>query len=144
MTWKPGQSGNRKGRPVGSRHKASLIAQQLLDGEAEIITRKAIELAKGGDVTCIRLCLERLLAVKKDHPIGVKLPTATCAQDLPGLVAKILALATNGDITPAEAKELCAIVESSRRVIETAELEARVEELKRRVDEHFGEDRRIE
>lgn len=31
--WKPGQSGNPKGCPNGSRHKATLAAQILLDGE---------------------------------------------------------------------------------------------------------------
>jgi len=33
--FKPGQSGNPQGRPSGSRHKATLAAQALLDGEAE-------------------------------------------------------------------------------------------------------------
>jgi hypothetical protein len=35
MTFKPGKSGNPKGRPQGSKHKATIAAQKLLDGEAE-------------------------------------------------------------------------------------------------------------
>jgi hypothetical protein len=40
--FKKGQSGNPDGRPKGSRHKATLAAEALLDGEAEVLTRKAI------------------------------------------------------------------------------------------------------
>ena len=54
-----GKSGNPKGRPKGARNKATLAAEALLDGDAETITKKAIELAKAGDLTAIRLCLRR-------------------------------------------------------------------------------------
>ena len=57
-----GQSGNLNGRPKGTRNKTTLAMEALLDGEAEAITRKAIEKAKEGDMVAIRLCLER-------HPI---------------------------------------------------------------------------
>ena len=35
----------------------------LLDGEARALTRKAIERALAGDVTALRLCLERIVPV---------------------------------------------------------------------------------
>ena len=47
--FKKGQSGNPGGRPKGTRNKTTLAMEELLDGEAEIITRKAIEKAKEGD-----------------------------------------------------------------------------------------------
>jgi uncharacterized protein DUF5681 len=43
--FKPGQSGNPKDRPKGARNRATIAAESLLDGEAEALTRKAIELA---------------------------------------------------------------------------------------------------
>jgi hypothetical protein len=54
---RPFQPGN-PGRPRGSRGKATVAAQILLDGEAKALTRKAIDLAKEGDTTALRLCLE--------------------------------------------------------------------------------------
>ena len=40
---RPFEPGN-PGRPKGSRNKATLAAEALLDGEAEALTHKAIEL----------------------------------------------------------------------------------------------------
>ncbi len=54
-----GQSGNPAGKPRGCRSKAALLAEALFDGEAEKIVRKAIELALGGDVTALRIVLDR-------------------------------------------------------------------------------------
>ncbi len=33
----------------------------MLDGDAETITQKVVELAKGGDLTAIRICMDRLV-----------------------------------------------------------------------------------
>jgi hypothetical protein len=35
-----------------------LAAQTLLEGEAETLIRKAVDLALGGDPTALRLCLD--------------------------------------------------------------------------------------
>ena len=57
-----GTSGNPAGRPPGSRDRATLLMESLLEGEAEQLTRKAIELALAGDIATLRLCLERLIS----------------------------------------------------------------------------------
>ena len=54
-----GRSGNPTGRRYGSRNKKTLAAAVLLDGEAEALTRKAVELALAGDRTALRLCIEK-------------------------------------------------------------------------------------
>ena len=63
--WQIGQSGNPAGRPPGSRNPATLAAEVLLEGEAEALTRRAIERAMEGDVTALRLCLERVLPARR-------------------------------------------------------------------------------
>ena len=42
-------------RRHGARNSATLAAEALLDGEAEALTRKAIELALGGDSFALRI-----------------------------------------------------------------------------------------
>ncbi len=82
MTFKPGKSGNPDGRKKGSRHKVTLAAQALLDGEGENITRKCINLALEGDMTAIRLVMERITPVKKDSPVSFRLPIIKTADKL--------------------------------------------------------------
>ena len=65
---KPFKSGN-SGRPKGSLNRVTLAIQSLLDGEGEELTRKAIELAKEGDLTALKLCLERICPPRKSRPI---------------------------------------------------------------------------
>ena len=69
--FKPGQSGNPAGKPKGTRNKATLAVEALLDGEAEELTRKAIELAKTGDIPALRICLDRILPPRKDRPLNL-------------------------------------------------------------------------
>jgi hypothetical protein len=66
-----GTSGNPGGRPPGSRNRATLLMETLLEGEAEQLTRKAIELALAGDLNALRLCLDRLLPPSKDRLISL-------------------------------------------------------------------------
>jgi len=60
MAFQKGQSGNPNGKPKGTRHRVTMAAETLMEGEAEAITRKAIELAKGGDGPALRLCMDRI------------------------------------------------------------------------------------
>jgi hypothetical protein len=53
--FKPGQSGNPKGRPKGALNKTTRAARVLLENEAADLTRKLVELGKGGDLTALRL-----------------------------------------------------------------------------------------
>ncbi len=124
-----GQSGNPYGRPKGSRNKATLAVQALFDGEAETIGRKAIELAKEGDITAIRLVLERILPARKDSPVNLSIPSITKSEDAVLAVSSIMQSVTNGDITPREGQVLSGIVDSLRKAIETTELEKKLDNL---------------
>jgi hypothetical protein len=64
-----GRSGNPLGRRVGCRNKTTIAAAALLAGEAETLTRKAVELALVGDPTALRLCLERILPPCRERTV---------------------------------------------------------------------------
>ena len=130
--FKPGQSGNPDGRPKGARNKATLAIEALLSGEGEALTRKAIELAKGGDLQALRLCLDRIAPPRKDSPVAFELPEMKSASDAVTAIAAIVAAVAVGDLTPNEAQMLSGIVQSFAKTIETADLEARITKLEER------------
>jgi len=91
-------------------NKATLATQALLDGEAEALTRKVVELAKEGNPVALRLCLERLLPPRKDRPINFTLPKVEEAADLPKALLAILEAVAQGELTPGEGQALTAML----------------------------------
>jgi hypothetical protein len=61
MRFQKGQSGNPAGRPRGVLNRATVLAQELLSARVESIAGKLIELAEGGDMRAIRVCMDRLV-----------------------------------------------------------------------------------
>ena len=118
-------SGN-TGRPTGARNKATMAALELMDGEAEALSRKAVELALAGDTVALRLCLERVAPPRKDVPVSFKLPAMNCAKDAAAAAGAALHAVSIGDLTPAEAAQVMGLIDSYRRTLEVTELEARV------------------
>ena len=131
MPFEPGQSGNPAGKAKGTRNKVTLAIEALLDGEAEALTRKAIELAKAGDMAALRLCMDRLAPPRKDRLVMFELPTITCAADAVKASAALVAAVAVGDLTPAEAGELGKLIEAYVRALEATDLAARLENLER-------------
>ncbi len=130
--FKPGQSGNPAGRPPGARNRATLAVEALLDGDAEALTRKAVDLALDGDVTALRLCLERICPPRRDRPMSFALPPLETAADAPKAIAAIVAAVADGTVTASEAAELATLVERFVKTVEVAELEARIVALEER------------
>jgi hypothetical protein len=122
--FRKGRSGNPGGRPRGSVNRATRAALQLLDGEAEGLTRKAIELGLAGDPVALRLCLDRIVGVRRGRPVelsgALALPQTPDARDLALVMTAVAAAATQGAITPDEAVSLAQMVESFTRILEAA------------------------
>ena len=127
----PFQPGNTfgRGRPQGSRNKATIALQKMLDDRGESITRKCSLMAMKGDATAMRLCMERLIPPRKDQPVKFKLPLVRTAAEVAEAVSVVLQAVSRGQLTPAEGQMIAAILEGRRRVIETEEHEARIRAL---------------
>ncbi len=120
------------GRPKGARHKATLAAEALLDGEAEKLTRKAIERALEGDGVALRLCLERLIPPRRDRPIRLDLPPTQDAAGVAAAQETVMRAAAQGELLLDEATALSGLLEARRKALETEDLEARIERLEQR------------
>jgi Family of unknown function (DUF5681) len=133
--FRKGESGNPAGRPAGARNKATEAAELLLDGEAEALTRKAVERALEGDAAALRLCLDRIIPPRRGRAVQLDgVPPVCSAADLGDTMAAITTAATGGAITPGEAAELARVVEIFVRAVETSDFERRLRQLENRRD----------
>ena len=120
--FKPGNPG----RPAGARHKVTMAIEELLEGEHEALTRKAIEKALEGDMTALRLCLDRLAPPRRDAPIAIALPTVVSLADAVAASATVMAAVGTGDVTPDEGARVMAILTAHKQIVEAGDLEARI------------------
>jgi hypothetical protein len=121
-----GQSGNPAGKPAGCRNHATRTAETLLDGEAEALTRKAVTLALDGDALALRLCLDRVIAPRRDRPVQFALPPITDVADVANAMAAITAAVAEGAITPGEGAEVAKVVDALVRAIEASDFDRRL------------------
>ena len=129
MQFQPGQSGNPAGRPLGSRNKKTLAVEAAFDDRAEEILNDVIGRAKEGEKTAMRLCMERILAPKRERPITIDLPVIETPSDARKALAVITAELGEGGITLGEATKLIALIDRMVRLIErVAKLEQKERE----------------
>lgn len=114
------------GRPAGARNRTTMAVLELLEGQAEALSHKAVQMALAGDSVALRLCLERLAPPRKDAPVQFPMPHMTCARDAAQAAAAVLQAVSEGDLTPTEGAQVMGLVDSYRRTLEVTELEARV------------------
>jgi hypothetical protein len=122
------QHGN-SGRPKGARNKATIAAEALLDGEAEGLTRKAIDAALAGDVAALRICLDRILPARKSRPVSLDLPEIDGPADLMTALYQVIDSVSTGELTPDEGQAVANLLEYGSKGQEGIELEARIKKL---------------
>src|SRR5258708_272852 len=84
----------------------------LLDGEAEALARKAVELALGGDPTALRLCLDRIVMPRRERAVQLMLPEVRDAADMEWLAWGVAA--TGGTVRALQQPSDTALVNVSR------------------------------
>jgi hypothetical protein len=121
-----GQSGNPAGRPRRPRSDAANAVQSALEGEAEALGSKAVELALSGDTAALRLCLDRLMPSRRDRVVPLALPPVRGAGDLTAAMAAIMAAAARGKISPREGIGLAKLIDVFLRAIDTHDFDRRL------------------
>ena len=120
--WKPGQSGNPKGRPVGTGEVAKLRAA-IADRVPELLS-KLMAQALEGDTAAARLLLERAIAPLKaaEQPQALTLPDGTLTDQGRAVLASVAA----GELAPGQGAALLGAIGTLARVAEVDELTARI------------------
>jgi len=130
--FRPGVSGNPTGRPRGARNRSTVLAEATLDEEADALMRKVIDLAKEGDVTALRLCIERLVPRRLDRFIEFKLPAIREPNDAVAALSRITEGIGQGELTASEAASLVNLVQVTTKALEVLDLDRRLSALEAR------------
>jgi len=121
-------SGN-TGRPKGSRNKATIAIESLLQGQAEALTQTAVTKALEGDSVALRLCIEPIAPAPKDQPVSFALSQINNALDAAQAAGSVLRAVSDGELTPIEATRVMGLIDGYRRTLELTEIEERLRAL---------------
>lgn len=112
--FQPGVSGNPRGKPKGARNGTTIAAQTLLAGEAEALTRKAVELALAGDIQALRMCLDRILPAARAPGPTLDLPaldTSSAAKS--AAHSAVLAAVAEGKLDPDQGETVGRLIDAA-------------------------------
>lgn len=125
-----GKSGNPNGKPKGCKNHATRLALELAEGQLENIIQNLINLALDGDLTAMKLLLDKVLPNSRERSLPqLNLSITENAKDLPRISAEIINAVTSGTITPTEGEKLNALLASHAHIIATADFEERLKKL---------------
>ena len=119
-------SAGNSGRPRGSRNKATLAIEGLLEGQAEALTQTAVTKALAGDSMALRLCMERIAPAPKDQAVSFSLPNMKNVLDASEAAGSVLTAVSEGELTPIEATRVMSLIDSFRRTLELTAIEERL------------------
>ncbi|WP_295431927.1 DUF5681 domain-containing protein [uncultured Thiodictyon sp.] len=120
--FKPGSSGNPRGRKPGTTTKAGKLRDGIAKDLPEILATLT-GLAKSGDVSAARLLLDRALPPLRSVAAPVPVPLGA---DLTQATGAVLAALAAGSIGTDQASDLASVLSALARVRETVELENRI------------------
>lgn len=123
--WKPGQTGNPKGRPPGQSEITRLRASLMADAPA--ILAGLVTAAKAGDVQAARLILERVLPPVK--PLENAIELNLTGDTLTDQGRAVLSAVSTGELAPVQGSQLITAIGSLARVAEIDEIERRLSAL---------------
>ncbi|CDZ79880.1 hypothetical protein BN1013_00380 [Candidatus Rubidus massiliensis] len=127
-----GRSGNPKGKIKGTRNKATLVAEQLLQGELETICRRLVQEAVEGNMQAIKMVLDRLLPPKRNIPVAIDLPKLENSSDALDAIAYVTMAVSRGNLSIDEGESLSRMIEVYVRAMEAHDYETRLSKIEQK------------
>ena len=115
------------GRRPGSRNRTTVVAAALLEDETDELVRKAVALAKNGDVGMLKFLLGRVLP--RERLVKIRLPEIQIASHAVEALGEIMRAVSEGQISPSEGAALATLAKASVDAIDIADLVTRINAL---------------
>jgi hypothetical protein len=134
----PGGPGGARRRPSELRRAAE---EAITPEHVQAMLRKATRMALEGNLTAMRLVLERTTGRAPETPLdtvplGIELPRLLTAADCNVAIERLIEGIVQGSVDRDTAKLLIDAVQTRLRVLEVTDLEARLAELERVAEAH--------
>jgi hypothetical protein len=132
--FKPGKSGNPAGRPKGVKDRRVALREKLFlhaDQLIEIVTL----CAKSGDMTAMRIVMERIIPPLREDPINVTVPKIECVADCAHAQSEVIQAVACGEILASEGQAISNLIEAQRRAYETTELAQQMHQIQTEITE---------
>ncbi|MFM9152730.1 MAG: hypothetical protein ACKOPC_03850 [Methylocystis sp.] len=118
-------------RKSGSRNKSTVAALPLMDGEAEKLSRRGIELTSQGDVAALRMCLDRVVPPHRDCPEKIPMERIETAADACLAISDLIEAVAAGELAPSEADAVSALIERRAKLAELDDIEQHLSSLEK-------------
>jgi len=128
---RPFSPGN-SGRKPGSKNRATVLTAALVEGDAQEVLGKAVELAKAGNVVMLKFLLGRILP--RERLIKLDLPRMEFADDAVEALGRVMGAVSEGQISPSEAAAMAALINSYTQAIDMADVVKRLDTLEAQVN----------
>lgn len=128
--FKPGQSGNPKGRPK-DKTPATVLRKSIADDMPDIIS-KLVELAKGGDVQAAKVLLDRVCPTLKPQAMPISIPVnGTLSEQGDEIIKATL----TGLIPPDIGAQLITALSNQGKLLELQELTERLQRIEKQLEQ---------
>jgi hypothetical protein len=128
--FKPGQSGNPKGRPK-DKTPATVLRKSIADDMPDIIS-KLVELAKGGDVQAAKVLLDRVCPTLKPQAMPISVPVNGTLSEQGG---EIIKATLAGQIPPDIGAQLITALSNQGKLLELQELTERLQRIEKQLEQ---------
>ncbi len=113
----------------------TVASSNLLEGEGEALTRKLIELALDGNVSCLRHAIDRLHPVKRSAPIKLEgMPKVNDIESAAEASAFLLDKVSAGEVSPQDAEMVSRLIDKFIGAARWQEIEQELQRLTERLE----------
>jgi len=128
MAFQKGKSGNPAGKPKGAKDKRTEL-RSLFEQHREELIKVAVDKAKNGDSTSLRICIDRLVAPMRSNPVRIEGFVGTLTERGEAVMAAIAA----GSIGAEEGGALMSLLQAQARLVEATTLDDRIAALEKQI-----------
>jgi hypothetical protein len=101
----------------------------MADEQGQLVLQRVIRAAIDGDLRAAELLLSRIWPPRRGRRLSVRLPRADTVAGVSEALSATIDAVASGMLTPDEGQVIASMLETKRKMIETAELETRIAKL---------------